>query len=173
MALRRSLCGFVDWNHIPLLLGHVICVEAFAASWIEIFWFIHLQFPACRSLCGFVDWNSIKESYRSLSPVEAFAASWIEIRNMQSPRRITTVEAFAASWIEIARTLSPSGIPGRRSLCGFVDWNPSGGKETDTGCGHHLAGGVDWNRLAPRGDRSLYGKLFWKDVDIIIGFGQK
>ena len=55
-------------------------VEAYTASWIEIF---------------------EVEEFPDSDTVEAYTASWIEMPNCTSSCGVTSVEAYTASWIEI------------------------------------------------------------------------
>ena len=99
-------------------------VEAFAASWIEIYKThqSHLR-HGCRSLCGFVDWNHDrpwpypKGSSRSLCGF----VDW----------NLSTCDISRQGWC--------------RSLCGFVDWNKTPCVQKYYNICRSLCGFVDWN----------------------------
>ena len=76
----RGLRSLVDWNFQKPSNTSNCCVEAYAASWIEI-----QQLP----------------QKRQIRIVEAYAASWIEIPENEKELSTEPVEAYAASWIEI------------------------------------------------------------------------
>ena len=77
-------------------------VEAYTASWIEIFSYLLSVF---------------------VLPVEAYTASWIEIFKCSIHFSWNYVEAYTASWIEIAVLQLALKERWSRGLYSLVDWN--------------------------------------------------
>ena len=100
--VRRGLYSLVDWNNIPgiIYLSHL--VEAYTASWIEIFISVHTYY---WHQSRFIQPRGLKfstdERMQLDSPVEAYTASWIEINKNCVVWQESPVEAYTASWIEI------------------------------------------------------------------------
>ena len=76
----RGLCGLVDWNIPQQHDGNYKGVEAYVASWIEIYVTGGPVLPGT---------------------VEAYVASWIEIADLLISNDSVKVEAYVASWIEM------------------------------------------------------------------------
>ena len=119
----RGLCCLVDWNIRRVSLPYSIIVEAYVASWIEIYstYFFRghtasrLMLPRGLKLLD-------NRSLSCIHTVEAYVASWIEICRPCRPLWTCIVEAYVASWIEIIVTVLCISITSR-GLCCLVDWN--------------------------------------------------
>ena len=102
-------------------------VEAYTASWIEIFDLSYiLQNPLCRSLYGFVDWNV----------GEAFAEAVQDCRSLYG---FVDWNNWQFNFYVLCAC---------RSLYGFVDWNIRLNYEGEFIESRSLYGFVDWNSCA-------------------------
>ena len=101
---------------------HVHCVEAYTASWIEIF-----RSGGNLGVSGsrLIQPRGLKcggnGSHGRLGTVEAYTASWIEMSDRCRTFLEKPVEAYTASWIEIKIEEETTELSTCRGLYSLVD----------------------------------------------------
>ena len=99
---RRTLRGYVDWNHS---LEHSEELEL------------------RRTLRGYVDWNFCTRCASPSWSAVPFVGTWIEIPPYSWNSESISAVPFVGTWIEIAGILKKSRYQLCRTLRGYVDWN--------------------------------------------------